>query len=167
MVKEQGTIYFSKTDPKGKIPTKRDEDAGFDIYACFEDDEIILNPNEIKLIPTGIATAFSADYVLFVKERSSTGSKGLAVRMGVIDSGFRGEIKIGLNNTSNKTIVITKREDVVNPTFENIIYYPYSKAIAQAVLLVIPRIKSIEIPYEDLLRYESERMEGLLGASGK
>lgn len=161
-------IYFSKTNEESVVPSKRAEDAGFDLYACFSEAEIVLHPNEIKLISTGIATAFSTNYVLFVKERSSTGSIGLSVRMGVIDSGYRGEIKVGLNNTSDKTIIISKNVDKL--TFNettNTLYYPYIKGIAQAVLLKIPTITSVEVPYEELLKFTSERMDSFLGSSGK
>jgi dUTP pyrophosphatase len=165
---DKDTIYFSKTDPSGIVPTKRAEDAGFDLYACFDQEEIILQKNEIKLIPTGIATAFSNCYVLFVKERSSTGAIGLSVRMGVIDSGYRGEIRVGLNNTSDKIVIITKQVDKV--TYDersNTIYYPYSKGIAQAVLLKVPEVTSSEVSHEELLKFTSERMDSFLGASGK
>ena len=37
------TINFAKIRPTAIIPTKRDEDAGFDIYANFEDDFMIIH----------------------------------------------------------------------------------------------------------------------------
>ncbi len=159
-------LYFAKTKPGGIIPSKRPEDSGYDIYACFEDARIELNPGDIRLIPTGIAVAFPVSFVLFIKERSSTGSIGLSTRMGVIDSGYRGEIMIALNNTSAVKIVIDKnsKELVRNP--ENIIF-PYSKAIAQAVLCTIPQLIVNEVSYDELLAIESKRGISFLGASGK
>lgn len=159
-------LYFAKTRPNAIVPAKRPEDSGYDIYSCFDDESITLNPGEIKLIPTGIASAFPPEYVLFIKERSSTGSIGLSTRMGVIDSGFRGEIMIGLNNTGNIPIVITNGVSQVIKSAE-LIKYPYGKAIAQAVLCVIPRLKVEELEYEELLRISSDRGVGFLGASGK
>ena len=38
------TIYFAKVKPEAKIPSKRDEDAGYDIYACFEEDFVKFEP---------------------------------------------------------------------------------------------------------------------------
>mgnify|MGYP000734891585 FL=1 len=81
------TVKFAKVRPTAVIPTKRDEDAGFDIYADFEDDFIIIDPHTTTLIPTGIASACDVDYCFILKERGSTGSKGIAQRCGVIDSG--------------------------------------------------------------------------------
>jgi len=160
------TIYFAKCSDSAIIPSKREEDAGYDLYSCFEEKEIIINPGEVKLVPTGMSTAFSKKYVLFVKERSSTGSIGMSVRMGVVDSGFRGEIKIGLNNTINKPIILSKEVDKIIHT-DNEVYFPYTKAIAQAVLLVIPHVEAKVIDRESLLNIESERGVSFLGATGK
>jgi dUTP pyrophosphatase len=159
-------LYFARTRPGAVIPAKRPEDSGYDIYSCFPEESIMLHPGEIKLIPTGIASAFPQDYVFFIKERSSTGSIGLSARMGVIDSGFRGEIMIGLNNTSNIPIVITRAVSQVTRE-DGLISYPYSKAIAQGVLCVIPNLEVKELGYDDLLKITSDRGVGFLGASGK
>jgi dUTP pyrophosphatase len=159
-------VFFSKTKPGGVIPSKRDEDAGFDIYACFEENEITIAPGEIAIVPTGIATSFSSHMVLFVKERSSTGSIGLSLRMGVVDSGYRGELLIGLNNTTKKKIVISKNVEKVEKE-ETVIRYPFKKAIAQGVFLYLPQVVSEEVPYDELLAMKSERMLDTMGQSGK
>ena len=158
------TIYFAKVNSGGIIPQKRDEDAGYDFYPNFEEESMIIKQNEIKLIPTGIATAFHNNYVFIVKERSSTGSRGMSVRMGVIDSGYRGEIIIGINNTNCKPIIITKNKNFKD---ENYIIYPYDKAIAQGILVPIPKMKTQEVTYDELLAFTSERQKSSLGASGK
>lgn len=159
-------LYFARTRKDAIIPAKRAEDSGYDIYSCFDEESITLNPGDIRLIPTGIATAFAPGYVLFIKERSSTGSIGLATRMGVIDSGFRGEIMIGLNNTSNIPITITKEVTQVTK-LQHVVKYPYTKAIAQGVLCVIPQLEVEEIGYDELLKISSDRGVTFLGASGK
>lgn len=158
-------LYFSKTRPGAKIPQKRAEDAGYDVYACFMDAYLAIQPGEIVLIPTGIATAFDKRYALIAKERGSTGIKGMAVRMGVIDSGFRGEIKIAINNTTSQPILIAKEGAEIPTGFP--VIHPYEKAIAQVILLEIPEHEAEEIPYEDLCKIESERGTGHLGSSNK
>ena len=70
-------LLFAKVREGAKIPTKRDEDAGRDLYACFEEEYIIIYPHTTYLVPTGIATAFSSDYYAQIQERGSTGSKGI------------------------------------------------------------------------------------------
>lgn len=77
-------IKFAKVRPTAIIPTKRDEDAGFDIYANFEEDFRIIPPHETIMIPTGIASACDTDYCFILKERGSTGTKGIAQRCGRI-----------------------------------------------------------------------------------
>ena len=159
-------LFFARTRRNAVVPAKRPEDSGYDFYSCFEEESITLNPGDIRLISTGIATAFPQGYVLFIKERSSTGSIGLSTRMGVIDSGFRGEIMIGINNTSNIPIVITKEVTQVTK-LQDVIKYPYTKAIAQGVLCLIPKVEVEEIDYDELLKIKSDRGVSFLGASGK
>ena len=165
-------VYFAKLNPSAIIPTKRNEDAGRDIYANFEDDYIVIKPHETKLIPTGIASAFTDDYYLQIKERGSTGVNGMGVRAGVVDSGFRGEIKVVITNHNNAHLVIVKKGITVARVFgetapTKTIFYPYEKAIAQMVLLPVPKVQVEEIAYDDLLKIESSRGTDMLGASGK
>ena len=103
-------IQFAKVRETATIPTKDKENLGYDVYADFKEQYIFINPNQVKMIPTGIASIVDKDYGIIIKERGSTGSKGLAVRCGVIDSNYRGEWFIALNNTSEKPIIIAKEE---------------------------------------------------------
>ena len=77
------SVKFAKVRPSAIIPTKREEDAGFDLYANFEDDYKVISPHETVMIPTGIACACDIDYCFILKERGSTGTKGIAQRCGV------------------------------------------------------------------------------------
>ena len=83
-------LNFSAENNTVIIPSKREGDAAYDIYANFEQDNLVIMPHETKLIPTGLRSSFSKDLVVILKERGSTGSKGMGVRMGVIDSNIRG-----------------------------------------------------------------------------
>lgn len=161
-------IKFAKVKPNAIIPTKREEDAGYDIYACFDEDYIAIYPHETKLIPTEIASVCDKDYCFIVKERGSTGSKGIAVRCGVIDSGFRNPWFVGLTNTTEEVLFL------VNPKWDNKVFIPSkaftydcTKAIAQAILVPVPKTEIEEVTYEELKEIKSERGEGALGSSGK
>lgn len=107
---QNNIIKFAKIKSNAIIPSKREEDAGYDIYPCFDEDYIIIYPHETKMIPTGIASAFSNDYVAILKERGSTGTKGIGQRCGVIDSGFRGEYFVPITNHNNIPIIIIKKD---------------------------------------------------------
>lgn len=176
-MREVVDIKFAKVHPNAIIPSKRDEDMGFDIYACFDEDYIVISPHETKLVPTGIASSCSAEYGFLVFERGSTGSKGIARRCGVIDSGYRNEWFIGLTNTTDRNLLISKlsKEEIYNKYYddykpwikEDFMVYPYSKAIAQALVVPVPKTNVVEISYEELKTIESERGMGKLGSSSK
>lgn len=175
------TILFSKVREEAIIPSKREEDGAYDIYACFGnhfysekeeyiDTTIIINPHITKLVPTGIATAFSKDWVAIIKERGSTGTKGMGQRCGVIDSGFRGEWFVPITNHNNIPLVIADADkEVVDWIMDtkDYIYYPATKAIAQFIMLPVPQLNTVEVPYEELLEFSSERGTGALGSSLK
>ena len=164
-------IYFAKIRINAIIPSKREEDGCYDVYACFDEDYIAIPPSSIKLIPTGVASAFNSKYRVGVRERGSSGTKGLAYRAGQIDSGYRDEWFIPINNTTNKLIVITKlyylQENPFLSECEDIIVYPYNKAICQVALEEVPQVKVKEISYDILKNIPSERGIGKLGSSGK
>jgi dUTP pyrophosphatase len=158
------TIYFAKMKKDAIIPSKREEDGAFDIYACFEEPYKIIKPHETCLVPTGLASAFSSDYVAILKERGSNGSIGLGQRAGVIDSGYRGEWFVAMTNHNSEPLVIAKKGEKIP---QNVIIYPYEKAICQCILLELPKIKVEEVDYETILSCKSERGMGALGSSGK
>ena len=166
-------VKFAKVHPNAIIPSKRDEDMGFDIYACFDEDYIVINPHETKLIPTGIASACSPKYGFLLKERGSTGSKGIAIRCGVLDSGYRNSWFVGLTNTTNKVMFISKlsEEETYKSYYGDVMpksfVYPYSKAIAQALVIPVPKTRIKEISYDELKTIKSKRGLGKLGSSNK
>ena len=59
-------LVFAKVRPDAIIPTKDTENAGYDIYANFEEDYLIIPPHETVLVPTGIASAMTDNYYLQV-----------------------------------------------------------------------------------------------------
>lgn len=161
-------VKFAKVKPGAQIPTKRDEDAGFDIYANFEEDWVEIPPHENRLISTGIASAFDADWAFVLRERGSTGVKNLKVSAGVMDSGFRNEWFVCLYNGNDKPLYIAKYLDgEQSPENKDAIIYPYSKAIAQALLIPVPDVEVEEISYENLKNIPSERGMGMIGSSNK
>ena len=159
-------IKFAKVRPDAKIPTKRVEDAGWDIYANFVEDWIEIPPHTNKLIPTGIASAFDSDWAVILRERGSTGVKNLKISAGVLDSGFRNEWFVCLYNGNDRPVCIAKYlNGEQSPENKKAIIYPYDKAIAQALLIPVPVVEVEEISYEELQQIPSERGMGQLGSS--
>lgn len=143
-------LNIKKLTEKASVPFRATEgSAGMDLKACLDED-IIIEPGQRELIPTGLAISLpSADYVAYIYARS-----GLAVKLGitlsncvgVIDSDYRGELKVGLINLSNEPYTINDGE-----------------RIAQLVIapVVIPLINVV-----DELD-ETERSTGGFGSTGK
>ena len=165
-------IYWDKLNERAKLPSKRDEDAGFDIYSDSTEN-IILKPNETKFFTTGLRSAFPSNYWIEIKERGSTGAVGLSVRSGVIDSGYRGEWKIMLTNVNKYPVEFSHDVDKVTyikgKIFKNKIkkvIYPLTKAIAQAVVIPLPTIQCY-CDKDKVDGAKSNRGETGWGASGK
>ncbi len=60
-----------------------------------------LAPGEIKALPTGLAFEFPPEFGALVEDRSGLALKGICTLAGVIDPGYRGELKVVLINLGN------------------------------------------------------------------
>jgi dUTP pyrophosphatase len=121
-------------------------DAGLDLAACARHE---LGPGERALISTGLAVAVPEGYAGFVQPRSGLAARhGISVvnSPGLVDSGYRGEIRVALLNTD------AREPFVVEPGMR----------IAQLVLVEAAAVRLLEV---DELS-ESQRGTGGLGSSG-
>ncbi|MCR4612299.1 MAG: dUTP diphosphatase [Lachnospiraceae bacterium] len=102
-------IQIKKLTDTAKVPFRgSDEAAGYDLFADVTED-IEIEPGKTKLIGTGISMAIPHGYFGGVYARSGLSTKeGLrpANCTGVIDSDYRGEIKVPLHNDSDETRII-------------------------------------------------------------
>lgn len=121
----ENILKIKKLDERAVVPTYGTEaSAGADLYAVL-DEELTINPGEAKMISTGLAMAIPTGYAGLIYARSSLGcKKGLAPanKVGVIDSDYRGEVKVCLYNHSNETQTITPNERIAQ-----IIFTPYTQ----------------------------------------
>ena len=94
-------VRIKKLSEKATVPTYGTPyAAGADLYACI-DEAIAIKPGETKMVGTGIAMEIPEGFVGLVFARSGLAcKKGLAPanKVGVIDSDYRGEIKVALHN---------------------------------------------------------------------
>jgi dUTP pyrophosphatase len=89
-------IEFKKLEENAKIPQLSTEGAaGFDLFSTV--DKTIYCTDRL-LIGTGIAAKIPCGCVGIIKSRSSMAAKCIDVKAGVIDSDYRGEIKVMLNS---------------------------------------------------------------------
>ncbi len=175
-------IGWYKLNPVAIIPTKTEDNAGFDIYTIEKD--VVLEPHTEHMFATGLAVVVDKGWWLKAEDRGSTGSKGIHIHCGVVDNNFRGEIFICLNNDHDYPIKFTNNEepglhkhkethwinDFQIQEFEIIDYlvYPVSKAIAQLVLIPQPKVKSRELTAAEWeLAKDTDRGAGKLGSTGK
>lgn len=123
--------------------------AAMDLTACL-DEPVTIAPRQLVTIPTGIAIALpSADYVALIFARSGLGVKhGIALSngVGVIDSDYRGELKVGLTNLSDTPYTIQPGDRV-----------------AQLAILPVTQPTVVQVAELD----ETDRGTGGFGSTGK
>ena len=108
-------IRVKKLHPNAILPTYGSaEAAGADLYACMEE-AVTIQPGEVYWVSTGIALEVPKGCAGLVYARSGMAAKrGLAPanKVGVIDSDYRGEIKVVLLNHSKEPQVIEPGERI-------------------------------------------------------
>lgn len=109
-------LKIKKIKANAIVPIRATEgSAGFDLYACISE-PVTIKKGERAIIPTGIAVEISdKNYAIFVFARSGLGIKhgiSLSNGVGVIDSDYRGEICVGLINTSNVDYIINPSDRI-------------------------------------------------------
>lgn len=129
-----------------KVPTKaHSSDAGWDIYASGLAQPV--HSHKRRLISTDISIAIPDGYCGLIWPRSGLSVKnGIDVLAGVIDSGYRGEIKVCLLNTSDQIVHI----------------HPGDR-IAQLIIQKVEDVEFLEVESLD----DTDRGEGGFGSSGK
>ena len=80
-------------------------DAGADLRSI---EKVELETNSVKLLDTGVAVKIPVNYAGFIFNRSGQALQGITLvnGVGVIDSDYRGTIKVALKNTSSKTYTV-------------------------------------------------------------
>lgn len=142
-------IKIKRLTPTAKLPTKAHAtDAGYDLYA---DTCAICVPDSLAEYGTGIAVEIPQGYVGLVFPRSSICHKHLMLSnsVGVIDSGYRGEIKAKFN--------------LFNDGSDTYSTYEVGDRIAQLIIMPYPEVTFEEV---DELS-DSDRGEGGYGSSGR
>ena len=142
-------VKLKKLNENAIIPTYGSPfSAGADLYACIDED-ITIKAGETAFIGTGLAMELESGYVALVYARSGLAcKKGLAPanKVGVIDSDYRGEIKIALHNHSSQECTVSVGERI-------------------AQMVVTPYIKC---DFEEAQELDStERGEGGFGSTGR
>jgi len=107
-------VAVKRLNGDGAVPTyAHDDDAGADLTLA---EDLDLAPGERRVVGTGIAVAIPEGYAGFVYPRSGLAARlglGLVNSPGVIDAGYRGEVRVCLHNTDTVTPIRLTRGDLV------------------------------------------------------
>ena len=144
-------VKIKKLDPNATIPTSGSAfAAGYDLYACLSGDgEVSIPAHHTVMVPTGIAVALPEGTFGGVFARSGLASReGLrpANCVGVVDSDYRGELKVPMINLGIEAYTIQPGERV-------------------AQLCIAPVYTAAFVPAEEL--GDTQRGEGGFGSTGK
>jgi dUTP pyrophosphatase len=142
------TLQIRRLDPGLPLPSYAHEgDAGLDLYAAVD---VTIPPGERVVIGTGVALAIPPGFVGLTTPRSGSAARGglsIVNTPGVIDSGYRGEVKMILVNLDPRQEIVIARGERV------------------AQLLVVPVAAADVVESDDLP--DSTRGEGGLGSTGR
>ena len=139
-------VSIKKLHPDAVIPSyAKDGDAGMDLVAVSKED---VSPTQVKYY-TGIAIEIPYGYVGLIFPRSSVYKSGLSLSnaVGVIDSGYRGELMVVFNKKFGM----------------NLTNYQIGDRVAQIMILPYPQVVFVE---SDELS-QTERGSGGFGSTGK
>lgn len=143
--RETVKVKIQKINENAILPTyAHDTDAGADIYAI---EDTVLKPHSTNIVKTGLKVAIPAGYMINIAPRSGLSAKTtlrIANSWGIIDSEYRGEIGIIMENTGNLSVTISKGDK-----------------IAQMLIMPTPMIKWEEVTQLD----ETKRGEGGFGST--
>lgn len=138
-------IKFQKLNKDAIVPNYAHKgDTGLDVYSVEGD--YILKPGEIKGFKTGIKVEIPFGYAGLFWDKSGLAIKsGIKTMGGVIDSTYRGELVVILNNLGNKEYIVEKKSKIAQ--------------------LLVQKIEEVE--FEEVKSLDNtERGEGGFGSSG-
>lgn len=122
---------------------KSTQDMGFDLYA---DEDITVQKGDLKKIHTGVSVELPEGYGAFITGRSGlSANTHFRVKLGIIDNGYRGELRIMVDNIGDEPFHIEQGD-----------------RIAQFIVLPIPEVELVEV--DDLKN--AERGDKGFGSSG-
>jgi len=143
-------LHFTRKPGTEDVPLPRymsDHASGLDICAAVEQ-PVVLQPGDIRLIPTGITVAIPPGYEIQVRPRSGLALKhGLTIvnAPGTIDSDYRGEVGIILANIGRQPFTVER-----------------GMRVAQLVVQSVVRAQLVEQPSLD----DTTRSTGGFGHTG-
>jgi dUTP pyrophosphatase len=99
-------ILIKKIKSEAKMPAyNHPGDAGLDLFSC---ETLTIGPGETVSVPTGLQMAIPFGYAGLIWDKSGLALQGLHRLAGVVDAGYRGEVRVVLTNLGQKPFVISQ-----------------------------------------------------------
>jgi len=137
-------LRVKKIHPEARLPVYQHAgDAGLDLFSVVDD---VLGAGEVKAIPTGIKMAIPEGCVGLVWDKSGISLQGVHRLAGVVDAGYRGEVRVVMANLGREPFIVKK-----------------GMKIAQMLIQPVAAPEVIEADDLD----ETSRGEGGFGSTGR
>lgn len=104
----------------GIEPPKKAKSGDF-CYDIMSNENVTITPGCGKIVSTGLFMEIPSGYGVILKDRSGLSSKGILIGGGVIDSGYRGEIRVIMWNVGDCNIRIKKGDKIAQMKIERMI----------------------------------------------
>ena len=139
-------LKVKKISPGARLPVyQHPGDAGMDLFAA---EEVALDAGEVKAVPTGIKMAIPEGYVGLIWDKSGISLQGVHRLAGVVDAGYRGEVKVVMVNLGKESHV-----------------FKQGQKVAQMLIQPVPAVEIADVGEGDL--DETARGEGGFGSTGR
>lgn len=137
-------LKVKKISPEAKLPLYQHlGDAGLDLFSAVDD---VIAAGEVKAIPTGIRMAIPEGFVGLIWDKSGLSLRGVHRLAGVVDAGYRGEVRVVMANLSRQPFAIQK-----------------GMKIAQMLIQPVATVEVVEVEELD----DTSRGEGGFGSTGR
>jgi dUTP pyrophosphatase len=139
-------VRIKRMSPGARLPVYgHPGDAGMDLFAA---EEVVLGPGDVKAVPTGVKMAIPGGYVGLIWDKSGISLQGVHRLAGVVDAGYRGEVKVVMVNLGKKPYV-----------------FKSGQKVAQMLIQPVQAVEVVDVGEDDLA--ETSRGEGGFGSTGQ
>jgi len=139
-------LRVKKINPGAKLPAySHPGDAGMDLFAA---EDVVLGPAEVKAVPTGVKMAIPEGHVGLIWDKSGVSLQGVHRLAGVVDAGYRGEVKVVMVNLGKKPY-----------------FFKQGQKVAQMLIQPVVPVEVVDVGQDEL--ENTSRGEGGFGSTGQ
>lgn len=114
-------LQWKPLTPTAKGPQKAHaEDAAWDLFADCPENDIVIGPNQTRIIPTGLAIMPPKGWCCDIRGRSGMNSKGKFVILGLVDSFYTGPWGVVVYNGNVESIKIMHHDKIAQFTVQRV-----------------------------------------------